>query len=67
MKARSYVMVGFPGETQQTIQETIDLVTSCEWDEFAVYPVIAYPGTPLHDNPKSFGITYIDKNFRPLL
>ena len=65
--SRIYLLVGFPGETDETIQETLSLLKDCPWDEFAVYPVIAYPGTPLHDRPKDFGITYIDKNYSDYL
>ncbi|MEJ2263385.1 MAG: hypothetical protein P8X95_08065 [Anaerolineales bacterium] len=25
--------------------------------------MIAYPGTPLHDEPERFGITYIDRDY----
>lgn len=63
IKIRIYLMVGFPGETDATIQETITLLQNCPWDEFSVYPVIPYPGTPLHDRPQDFGITYINKNY----
>ncbi len=67
IKSRIYLMVGFPGETDDTIHETLSLVKQLPWNEFAVYPVIAYPGTPLHDRPDDFGITYIDKNYSDYL
>jgi radical SAM superfamily enzyme YgiQ (UPF0313 family) len=60
---RVYLMVGFPGETWQTIQETVDLMLECAPDEFAVYPLIPYPGTPLYQNPAEYGITYINPEF----
>ncbi len=67
LKIRIFLIVGFPGETDETIRETLSLVKDCPWDEFSVYPVIPYPGTPLHDNPKNFGITYINKNYSEYL
>lgn len=63
LRTRIFLIVGFPGETDETIAETLALVKGCPWDEFAVYPLIAYPGTPLHDRPHDFGITYIDTNY----
>ena len=60
---RVYLMVGFPGETWQTIQETVDLMLACAPDEFAVYPLIPYPGTPLYQNPAEYGITSISPEF----
>ncbi len=63
IRSRIFLMVGFPGETDQTISETVALMKSCPWDEFSVYPLIAYPGTPLHTHPERFGIEYIDHNY----
>lgn len=67
LKSRIFLIVGFPGETDETVGETLALVKSCPWDEFSVYPLIAYPGTPLHDRPQDFGITYIDTNYSDYL
>ncbi len=67
LRTRIFLIVGFPGETDETIEETLALVKGCPWDEFSVYPLIAYPGTPLHDDPEQFGITYIDRNYADYL
>jgi len=67
IRSRIFLIVGFPGETDETIRETLTLMKQCPWDEFAVYPLIAYPGTPLHDRPEEFGITYIDRNYSDYL
>jgi radical SAM superfamily enzyme YgiQ (UPF0313 family) len=61
---RIYLIVGFPGETWQTIEETINLMLECAPDEFSVYPLIPYPGTPLYETPERFGITEINPDFR---
>ena len=63
IRSRIFLIVGFPGETDGTIEETLKLVKQCPWDEFAVYPLIAYPGTPLHDHPEAYGITHINKDY----
>jgi radical SAM superfamily enzyme YgiQ (UPF0313 family) len=63
LKIRIFLIVGFPGESDETIEETLDLIKECPWDEFSVYPALPYPGTLLHDKPDAFGITYIDKNY----
>lgn len=60
---RVYLIVGFPGETWETIQETVDLMLECEPDEFSVYPLIPYPGTPLYQDPAAFGIREIKPDF----
>lgn len=63
LRVRIFLIVGFPGETDGTIKETLRLMKSCPWNEFSVYPLLAYPGTPLHDYPEKFGITNIDRNY----
>jgi len=63
LMVRVYLIVGFPGETWRTITETVNLMRECRPDEFSVYPLIPYPGTPLYENPKDFGIKAIDTDF----
>jgi radical SAM superfamily enzyme YgiQ (UPF0313 family) len=63
LMVRVYLMVGFPGETWQTVQDTVDLMLECVPDEFAVYPLIPYPGTLLYQRPEAFGITAINPDF----
>jgi radical SAM superfamily enzyme YgiQ (UPF0313 family) len=63
LTVRVYLIVGFPGETWQTVRQTVDLMWECEPDEFIVYPAIPYPGTPLWERPEDFGITHIDRDY----
>jgi radical SAM superfamily enzyme YgiQ (UPF0313 family) len=67
LKTRIFLIVGFPGETDGTISETLQLMKSCPWDEFSVYPLIAYPGTPLFERPEDFGITHINRDYSTYL
>jgi anaerobic magnesium-protoporphyrin IX monomethyl ester cyclase len=67
LRSRIFLIVGYPGETDATIAETLALVKDCPWEEFSVYPLIAYPGTPLHDRPADFGITHIDTSYSDYL
>ena len=60
---RIYLIVGFPGESEETINETINLLDNLPFDEFVVYPLIPYPGTKIFDEPDKFGIKHIDKDY----
>jgi radical SAM superfamily enzyme YgiQ (UPF0313 family) len=60
---RVYLIVGFPGETWKTVQQTVDLMQELQPDEFIVYPLIPYPGTPIWERPQDFGITHIDRDY----
>lgn len=63
LMVRIYLIVGFPGETWETVRETVDLMLECAPDEFSVYPLIPYPGTLLYEQPEMFGITAINPDF----
>ncbi|MFW5983180.1 MAG: B12-binding domain-containing radical SAM protein, partial [bacterium] len=60
LQVRIYIIVGFPGETNKTIEESIRFIRRLDFDEFAVYPLIPYPGTDLFNNAEKYGITNID-------
>ncbi|HCJ42029.1 MAG TPA: hypothetical protein DHV89_11570 [Ruminococcus sp.] len=63
MKCRVYLIAGYPGETIETLDETISLIKEVKPDDVSVYPLIPYPGTPLFANPSKYGIVNIDKDF----
>ena len=63
MKCRVYLIVGYPGETDETINETIKLMRDICPDDISIYPLIPYPGTRLYHHPEEFNITYIDSDF----
>lgn len=63
MKCRVYLIAGYPGETIESLDETISMIREVEPDDVSVYPLIPYPGTPLFENPKKYRITFIDKSF----
>jgi len=60
---RGYFLVGFPGETNDTVAESIAGLDGLELDEATVYPCIPYPGTDLFTRPDHYGITWIDPDF----
>jgi tRNA-2-methylthio-N6-dimethylallyladenosine synthase len=49
----SDIIVGFPGETDEDFQETVDLVRECEYDSLYLFKYSKRAGTPaaeFHDN-----------------
>ena len=43
------VVLGFPGETEKTAQETINLVKELNPDDVGFYIATPYPGTPMYE------------------
>jgi radical SAM superfamily enzyme YgiQ (UPF0313 family) len=58
------VVLGFPGETEQTARETIRFVKELNPDDVGFYVATPYPGTPMYDQVKKNGwlrVTDFDK------
>ncbi len=49
------VVLGFPGETEQTAWETINFVKELNPDDIGFYVATPYPGTPMYDLVKAKG------------
>lgn len=48
-------MVGFPGETRKSCEDTIDLAIKLNPDTVQFYPVMVYPGTEAYEEYKERG------------
>jgi radical SAM superfamily enzyme YgiQ (UPF0313 family) len=58
------VVLGFPGETEQTAQETIRFVKELNPDDVGFYVATPYPGTPMYEQVRKNGwlrVTDFDK------
>jgi radical SAM superfamily enzyme YgiQ (UPF0313 family) len=60
---RIYLIVGFPGETWETVKETMDLVKEIQPDEYVVYPLIPYLGSEILAKAEEYGLRNIDKDY----
>jgi len=49
------VVLGFPGETEETILETVNFVKQLNTNDVGFYIATPYPGTPLYDQVKENG------------
>lgn len=57
------LIVGFPGETWETLEETVSLLEDIPFHSVSLFSFIPFPGCAVWRNPDVFGITYIDKDF----
>ncbi|MHC4395652.1 MAG: B12-binding domain-containing radical SAM protein [Planctomycetota bacterium] len=57
------LIIGFPGETWDTIDETVSLLKDIPFHSVSLFSFIPFPGCAVWRNPDKFGITYIDKDF----
>lgn len=58
-----YFMIGFPGETIDTINESIEFVKKSKIDQAQFYTFVPLPGCDVYKNPKQYGVKIISSNF----
>jgi len=63
MDARAFFVLGFPGETEETIKKTKEFIIKSDVDQYFVSNFIPYPGTPVWEKPNAFGITKMSYDF----
>lgn len=64
LTVRAYFMVGLPHDSDERIDQTADRALALHGiDEFCVYPILPYPGTPIALDPARFGYRIVDEDF----
>jgi radical SAM superfamily enzyme YgiQ (UPF0313 family) len=63
MTVRASFMVGLPYDNDRSIEEFFSKAAKTGIDEFAIYPLIPYPGTLIAKFPEKFGYEIIERNF----
>ena len=61
--SRAFLIIGFPGETAETIEDTKHFIEWADPDQCFVSNFIPYPGTDVGDNPSKYGITDISGDY----
>jgi radical SAM superfamily enzyme YgiQ (UPF0313 family) len=60
---RASFMVGLPFDNDKTIEESFKKAAILGLDEYAIYPIIPYPGTTIAKYPERFGYSIVNENF----
>jgi len=55
IEAKGFFIIGFPWETEQTIQETVDFALSLQLSDLNIFPLTPFPGTAVYDQAKFQG------------
>lgn len=62
--SRAFFIIGFPGETKETLEETKRFIERADPDQFFVSNFVPYPGTEVADNPEKYGIKYMSQDYK---
>lgn len=60
---RGFFMLGFPGETPEEIQATVDFAVKSELSQASFFTVVPQPGTPLYDLARQEAPEVIEDQF----
>lgn len=60
---KAYLVVGYPGETQETINETKRFMDEADPDKFTLFQFVPLPGCDVWKHPDKYGITEINKDW----
>jgi radical SAM superfamily enzyme YgiQ (UPF0313 family) len=55
LRVKALLMMGLPGETEQSIQRSMDYVFSLPIDDFNLSKFTPFPGSPLYENIHDYG------------
>ncbi len=61
--ARAYLMIGFPGETEETIEELEEWVLRVKPDAVIMSLFTPFPGSDVFNHPEGYGVTIPDGGF----
>lgn len=58
IKVKAYFIIGYPGETKEDVNKTIQFAKTIKLDDVNFIPLKIYPGTPLYEQNKQINIKY---------
>ena len=60
---RIFLLVGFPGETRETLEETKAFINAADPSQYIASTFQPYPGIPVWKDPEAFGVLKIYTEF----
>ncbi len=63
IEVKGSFIIGYPWDTKETINKTIDFISKLNLDIVSVCLLTPFPGTDLHENLIEYGIKIVDDNF----
>jgi len=64
LTVRANLMVGNPGETWKTVEETLNFIKSTEPQQWIISNFIPLPGCPIWNNPSAYGIKIMETDWK---
>jgi radical SAM superfamily enzyme YgiQ (UPF0313 family) len=62
VRIKGFFIIGLPGETHETIAETIDFLETMQLDDIDAKIFQPYPGSPIWDNKNQYDIDWSEQD-----
>ena len=63
INSRAFFIIGFPGETKETLEETKNFIIKSDPDQYFISTFVPYPGTDVWNNYKKYRILNITNDY----
>ena len=63
IRAKTYLVAGMPGETQESVELTKQMMLSCRPDRWTLSRFAPYPGSAVYANPGNYGVQIDNHGF----
>ncbi|MCB1058076.1 MAG: B12-binding domain-containing radical SAM protein [Acidobacteria bacterium] len=64
MEVRVGLIVGYPGETWETVEESVNELVRMPFTSYNLFNFVPLPGTDPYHHPERFGITWLSKDWK---
>jgi radical SAM superfamily enzyme YgiQ (UPF0313 family) len=64
IRFKAFMIIGLPGETEETVKQTEEWLLTERPDDFDLCPFTPYPGSPIMDDPEKYGIQILHDYWR---
>lgn len=61
---KAYLMIGSPGESQETVEETKRFIIETDPDQFTLFTFVPFPGCDIWEHPEEYKVKIVNKDFR---
>ncbi len=63
LTVKTFLMIGNPGETRETIEETKQFIIDADPDQYTLFNFVPYPGCDIWNNPKKYNVEIVNRDF----
>jgi anaerobic magnesium-protoporphyrin IX monomethyl ester cyclase len=63
LRAKTFYIVGLPGESPETVKETAEFISNAKPTDVDFSILTVYAGTPIHDHPENYDVEFSEPTF----